>query len=158
MKKSIIILAVIAIVGLIVTGAYAGTASPSVSVSGTVNTMCVVGGTGTLAFGTLDADTNSSGATATFAGMTLWCTRNDSVAFSVSNGNNYSGGTRNLKDSGTNLIPYTVSFTTPVAGQGRNDTTTMITNLALTATIAAGALNQVPAGSYSDTVVLTITY
>ena len=118
----------------------------------------MVGGTGTLAFGTLDADTNSSGATATFAGMTLWCTKHQSVTFSVSDGNNYSGGTRNLNDSGTNLIPYSVSFTTPVVGQGRNDTTTMITNLALTATIAAGALNQVPAGSYSDAVVLTITY
>jgi spore coat protein U-like protein len=92
------------------------------------------------------------------SGMTLWCTKGDSVTFAVGNGLNYAASTRNMKDSGTDLIPYTVSFTTPVAGLGKSDTTTMVTNLALKATFAAGALDNLPAGSYSDTIVLTITY
>lgn len=159
MKKYMMALAAVAIVlAMMVSGACAaGTATPSVSVSGTVTTTCVVGGTGTLAFGTLDANTNSGGATANLAGMTLWCTKNDSVTFSVDNGQNYTT-TRNMK-SGTDMLPYTISFTSPVAGAGRGDTTTMITNLNLKASIAANALDNVPAGtSYSDTIVVTITY
>ena len=56
------------------------------------------------------------------------------------------------------MIPYTASFSSSVTGMGRGDTTTMITNLALKASIAANALDNVPANSYSDTIVLTINY
>ena len=156
MKKYAVVLWVIAFVFAVPGGSYAGTATPSVPVSGIVATTCVVGGTGALSFGTLDADTNSGGATTNLTGMTLWCTKNKSVSFSVDNGQNYTT-TRNMK-SGTDLLPYTVSFTSPVNGEGRGDTTTMITNLNLRAIIAAGALDNVPAGSYSDTVVMTISY
>jgi spore coat protein U-like protein len=160
MKKRMIILAAIAIVLAMISGAYAaGSATPNVVLSATVATTCVVGGSGTMAFGSLDANTNSGGSTTPImSGMTLWCTKNDSVAFAVGNGLNYAASTRNLKDSGSNVIPYTVAFTTPITGLGKSDTTTMVTNLALKATIAAGALDNVPAGSYGDTVVLTITY
>jgi spore coat protein U-like protein len=156
MKKYAVVLWVLAFVLAVTGGAYAGTATPSVPVTGVVGNTCVVGGTGALAFGTLDADTNSGGATTNLTGMTLWCTKNKSVSFSVDNGQNYTT-TRNMK-SGTDLLPYTVSFTSPVNGEGRGDTTTMITNLNLRAIIAAGALDNVPAGSYSDTVVMTISY
>jgi spore coat protein U-like protein len=119
----------------------------------------VAGGAGTLAFGSLDAQTNAGiNTTPIMSGMTLWCTKGDSVVFSVGQGLHYAASTNNLQDGGTNKIPYTVSFTTPVVGLGKSDTTTMITNLALKATIAAGALDNVPAGSYGDTVVVTITY
>ncbi|KQC11538.1 MAG: hypothetical protein APR62_01510 [Smithella sp. SDB] len=156
MKKYVITFVAVAFAIGFSGNAFAGTATPSVSVSGTVTTTCVVGGTPTLAFGTLDADTNSGGATTNLAGMTLWCTKDDSVTFAVDNGQNYTS-TRNMI-SGTDLLPYTVSFTSPVNGEGRGDTSTMITNLNLQANIAAGALDNVPAGSYSDTIVVTITY
>jgi spore coat protein U-like protein len=159
MKKYIIVLSAMLMVLSMVSGAYAGTATPNVGVSGTIVNTCVVGGSGTMAFGTLDANTNSAGLTTPImSGMTLWCTKGDSVTFAVGNGLNYAASTRNMKDASTDVIPYTVSFTTPVAGLGKSDTTTMVTNLALKATFAAGALDNLPAGSYSDTIVLTITY
>jgi spore coat protein U-like protein len=160
MKKKMIVLAAIAIVLAMTSGVYAaGSATPTVGVSATIATTCVVGGSGTMSFGSLDANTNAGiNTTPSMSGMTLWCTKNDSVSFAVGNGLHYAALTRNLQDSGSNVIPYTVSFTTPVSGLGKGDTTTMVTNLALKATIAAGALDNVPAGSYSDTVVVTITY
>ena len=158
MKKYIGVLVVIAVVIIAQGKIYAGSATPSVSVSGTVATTCVVGGTATLPFGSLDANANSGGVTVSLTGMTLWCTKNDSVSFSVNDGQNFYNGTKNMISGAGDKLPYTVSFSTPVSGVGKGDATTMITNLNLRASIAANALDAMPAGAYTDTIIVTITY
>ena len=98
MKKYIIVFAAMLMVLSMVSGAYAaGTATPNVGVSGTIVNTCVVGGAGTMAFGSLDANTNAGLTTPIMSGMTLWCTKGDSVTFAVGNGLNYAASTRNMK-------------------------------------------------------------
>jgi hypothetical protein len=78
------------------------------------------------------------------------------VTFAVDNGLHFSG-TRQLLGTGSGaFIPYTVAFTTPVLGLGRNND--MISALGMSATIAAGAIDLAPVDTYGDTLVLTITY
>jgi spore coat protein U-like protein len=140
------------------TGAAAGSIAATVTAVGTVINACSVTGSPALNFGTLDAITNAGGATAAVTPPSIMCTMGSSVTMSDNGGLNYSGTPR-LK-SGTNYLNYNFISASSMTGAGG---TTNIGgngtgNLNLGATISAGALDNVPAAAYSDTVTLTINY
>jgi spore coat protein U-like protein len=127
---------------------------PSGSVSGTVLKACLVTGNATLSFGTLDAATNAGGATATVTPSSIMCTMGDAITVTNNGGLNYSGTPQMI--SGTNYVPYNFSSASSLTGAG--GTTNIGGNLALGGTINAGVLDNIPAGTYTDTITLTINY
>jgi len=131
-----------------------GSIVASGSVSGTVLNACLVTGSATLSFGTLDAATNAGGATATGTPLSIMCTMGDVITVTNNGGLNYSGTPQMI--SGTNYVPYNFSSASSLTGAG--GTTNIGGNLALGGTISAGALDNVPSGTYSDTITLTINY
>jgi spore coat protein U-like protein len=131
-----------------------GSIVASGSVSGTVLKACLVTGSATLSFGTLDAATNAGGATATGTPLSIMCTMGDVITVTNNGGLNYSGTPQMI--SGTNYVPYNFSSASSLTGAG--GTTNIGGNLALGGTISAGALDNVPSGTYSDTITLTINY
>ncbi|KUG23483.1 fibronectin type iii domain protein [hydrocarbon metagenome] len=140
------------------TGAAAGSIAATINAVGTVINACSVTGSPSLNFGTLDAASNAGGATATAIAPTIMCTMGDAISVTNNGGLNYSGTPR--MKSGSNYLNYNFISAGSMTGAGR---TTNIGgsgtgNLNLGATISAGALDNVPAGTYSDTVILTINY
>ena len=140
------------------TGTAAGSIAATVTALGTVINACSVTGSPSLNFGTLDAATNAGGATATAIAPTIMCTKGDAITVTNNGGLNYSGTPR--MKSGANYLNYNFNSASSMTGAGG---TTNIGgngagNLNLGATISAGALDNVPAGAYSDTVALTINY
>ena len=158
MKKKFVVLAAMMMVIAMVGGAYAGVGSPkstAVPVTANVLNNCSISG-GSIAFGEVDAITNALGLTApTIVQPTIKCTKNASVAVTDDKGLYFLVKSR-MKDSGTNYLLYSYSYSTPLTGNGI--TTDIGSTLGLTASFASGALDNVPAGSYSDTLTLTIAY
>lgn len=146
-----------------ITISYSGgsiTASlPVGNVTGTVENICAVTGSPAINFGTLDAVTNAGGAAASVTPSAIMCTTGASITVTSDGGLNFSGTPR-LKDSSTNYINYDISFTSALTGAGG---TTDIGgsgagHLALSSAIPANALDNAPAGMYTDTATLTISY
>lgn len=131
---------------------------PIGSVTGTVDNVCSVTGTPSISFGTLDAITNSGGATATIVPSSIMCTMGGSVNVTSDGGLHYSG-TPQMR-LGTNYISYNVSFNSSLTGAGgaTNIGGNGAGRLSLSSTISAGALDNAPAGAYNDTITLTISY
>jgi spore coat protein U-like protein len=109
-----------------------------------------------LAFGSLDP---SSGATvnATVAAATLQADeagdcRNVTLSISADNGQNFSGGSRRLSN-GTDFIAYTLALPVSYAAPGNNRWLTYSFSGSITGT----AYQNASAGSYSDTVVLSVS-
>ena len=157
MKKLLAVLAVMAFFMTIVNGAYAATASSTVPATATITGKCVAAGTPSIDFGSLDASTVGP-YPGTVVDPTLWCTKSVSIAVTNNGGQNFSGTFR-LK-SGTDYIGYTLTYTTPLTGQGK---TVDIGGqgagkLGIVASIPAGNIDAAPAGTYTDSVVLTFTY
>lgn len=108
----------------------------------------------TFTFGTLDPSnavlTAGSGASVTYK-----CTKGTNAAgVTASNGSNFSGSRR--MSNGTDFIPYSLT----VAGgaqTGLGFSAAMNLSLTLSGNVAATAYQDVSAGNYTDTVVLTIT-
>ena len=146
MKKLIAISAAAAIIAMAGT-AMAATAN--LSLSATVISACVVT-PGTLAFGNLDP-TTSPVVNATSAGVTVTCTKGDGYSMTLNLGQNPVAGVANLKGSGTDVIPYTLTVPPLTAGTGTAQT------VAITGAIAANSYKTVAAASFSDTVVITVT-
>jgi len=140
------------------TGAAASSMTATVTASGTVINACSVTGSPALNFNTLDAVTNALGATAIVTPLVIKCTMGDAVTVTSNGGLNYSGTPR-LK-LGTNYINYIFGFTSPLLGKGGiiDIGGSGAGNLAMNATIPARALDNAPAGTYTDTITLTITY
>jgi len=106
----------------------------------------------TLAFGALDpsagGDKNAS------TNVLYWCTKGVTTnAVAAGNGLNFAGGKRNMKDSVSgDVIPYTLSVTSSGTPGGPSvDLTAAVSGQVLGVDYTAKA-----AGSYSDTVVLTV--
>lgn len=157
MKKYLFVFAAMLFVIGLTSGAYAGTKTDAVPVSATVAANCTITG-GSIAFGTVDAVTNASGATATVVNPTIKCTKGASVAVTDDMGANEasSGAAPARMKNGSDYIEYAFTYTTPLTGMGMGND--IGSTLSLAATIAAGKLDNAAAGSYSDTLTLTITY
>ena len=104
---------------------------------------------GNLAFGSLDP-TTAPVVNAASTGVTVTCTKGDTYTMALDKGLNPVAGVANLK-FGTDVIPYTLTVPTLSAGTGLAQT------VAITGVIAAGSYKTVAAGSYLDTVVITVT-
>ena len=141
--------------------AFAGNSNSlrvTASITGTCNFNTAddaTNGNATLAFGALD-QTLTTDATATTATLQYWCTNGTAVTtFTASNGLNTTGctGTRCLSN-GTDLIPYTLTFTCPVGNAGSGKTTPI--DVDFDGSILNADYVDAEAGNYTDTVTLTI--
>ncbi|MDX9821527.1 MAG: spore coat protein U domain-containing protein [Syntrophales bacterium] len=128
---------------------------PIGSVTAAVQNACAVTGGSSVSFGDADAVAHAGGKTASATPPTIRCTMGSTVNVTRDNGLNYSGSLR-MKDSASNYINYNLSFTTPLTGAG--GVSDVGSSLNLGAAMPAGALDNAPAGMYSDTVTLTISY
>jgi spore coat protein U-like protein len=163
MKKYLVVMAAIAIVIVMAGASMAATTSSSVAATATIANKCVAGGSPALAFGSLDGSMVGP-YPATVTNPTLFCTSGDTITVTDDGGlsGTTGGGTGtswNLK-SGANLIPYTLTYTTSLTGAGFSTDLggSGAGKLSLSASIANGAIATAPAGSYTDTVVITYTY
>ena len=155
--------------GLVAGPARATTATSNLSVTATVGTNCTIA-TSAVAFGTYDpVSAHASSALNGTGGVTVTCTSGSSATITLGQGSNADTGStdaaplRRVK-SGTNYLSYALysdSGRTTVRGN------TAGTGLAHTGTGSAAAITiyaqiaagqNVPAGSYADTVVATITF
>jgi spore coat protein U-like protein len=124
-----------------------------VDVSATVVGTCQFNSGGTVSF-TLDPSIGGL-ATGTVTQPQFWCTRNASYTITDDDGVNDVVLTehRMIDDAtSTEYIPYTFTYTATGTGNGPTSPITM--NIA--STVAAAAYVNASAGSYSDTVTLTI--
>jgi len=163
MKKSLVVLAAMVMVIAMASGAYAaGTVQPSISATAKIDSKCVLGGSPAIAFGTLDA-TMTGPYTGIVTDPTLWCTKTAGATITVGdNGGKWgvANASWNLKSAAGDLIPYTLSYSKTLTGQGKSVEIggQAVGGLKIAGSIAAGAIDITPAGDYSDTVLLTITY
>ena len=150
MKKAIVILAAMAILFVSGTAAVAADTA-NVAVNATVVGACKFNSGGTIDF-TLDpsigGDVNGAVTQPQF-----WCTKNASYTITDDNGQNEVGTTHRMKHASlSEFIEYTFTYTATGTGAGKNSPITM--NIA--STVAEAQYANASAGSYSDTVTLTI--
>jgi len=170
MKKYLGIAAAIAIVIVMAGGAFAaGSTTSAVGASGTVLGVCSASNDGVINFGAaLDAVANAAGvpfASVVVTPPTINCTPGATyvvTAVGLNGGVDTGAGYQLRKGVTTDYIAYTFSYTSPITGAGFGSGTgiggTGAGHLAITPSIAANALDAAPAGTYSDTVTLTINY
>jgi spore coat protein U-like protein len=151
-------------------GSQAGTATSNLSVTATVSANCSIT-TAPVAFGAYDPVTANATSPLTSTGtVTVTCTSGASGTITLGQGSNPGTGStdgapvRQLKDAGTDVLSYSLyqdagraTAWGNTAGTGVASTGTgAATNLTVYGSVAAG--QNVPAGSYSDTVVATVTF
>ena len=147
MKK---LLAITAAAAIIAIAGSAMAATANLAVSASISNACSVTG-GTLSFGALDT-LAAPAVPGTSAGVTVTCTKSDPYTVTVDKGINFVGAQANLKNSAnTDKIPYSLTVPALSAGTGASQT------VAITGSIAAGTYNTASAGTYNDTVVITVT-
>ena len=124
-----------------------------VPVTATVTGTCKFLTAGSIAF-TLDqnATTDASG---TVSNPTFWCTKGSTYTVTDNSGANALAGARRMKNTtiATEFIPYSFAYTTTGLGTGK---TTPITLTLSAATITNANYVNAAAGSYADSVTLTI--
>ncbi len=153
MKKSYLVF-VSGMVILLLAGTAMASGTNTLTVTASVTGTCKFSSaTSALNFGALDPSvgTNVNGSTTT----QFWCTKGTTETLAADNGANYSGGKRNMKlTTGTDLIPYTLTLTpdgNANAGPGTPRT------LTIGGQVLGTDYTGKTAGSYADTVVLSIT-
>ena len=146
--------------------AHAASASASLSVSAAVANNCTISTTA-LAFGTYDpvvaqasADLDGTGS------VTIACTKGASTTIGLGLGSNPSGATRRLGDGASNFLNYEVYMDSVRATVWGNSGAALLTPPAAPSKGARSFTvygrivgNQdVPAGSYTDTVTATVNF
>jgi len=154
MKKYLAVLAAVGFVMTAVGAVYAGSATDAVPVSATVKAVCKVTSSGAIAFGDVDAVADAGGKSATITAPEIYCTKDASVTVTDDKGVR----TDYTMSDGTNMLTYSVGYTSSLTGQGMGTSIGSATHLNLTGSLASGALDNVPAGSYTDTLTLTVAY
>lgn len=162
----------VGIVGLVLmvsSIAFAGTATANLSVTATINANCTIS-TGTVGFGSYDPIvTNATTALNGTGSVITTCTNASPVTITLGQGTNPNTGStdaaplRRMKN-GTSYLNYSLysdtARTTVWGNTGATGVASTGTGSAVTATVygaVASGQNQ-PAGSYSDTVVATVTF
>ena len=174
MKKAA--LGVLALMVLAASPALAGSATANVSVSANIANVCTIS-TSAVAFGAYDPIvTNASTPLDASGAVTITCTKGASTTVGLGLGANAAGSVRKMKDSGSNLLTYELyqppsttpaaacSFSsptvwgnsgaglfTPASAPDKNGRTYNICGQ-----IASG--QDLPFGSYTDTVVATVNF
>ncbi len=126
--------------------------STTVAVSANVVGTCRFITGGTMAFGSLDPNSGSD-VNAT-ASPTFWCTKGAAYTITDDDGLHKSGTTHRMQHATTltEFIPYTFTYTSTGAGQGRTSPIT----LTISGTVAYADYRNSASGDYADTVTLTI--
>ena len=149
--KLLCVTAIMAIVLTMAGFAMAGD-TETVAVTATVTGTCQFNSGGAVAFGALDPIA-APDVWGTVTQPAFWCTKNASWAISDDNGVNETGTTHRMLDAVSgDLIPYTFTYTASGTGAGKG---TPISMDIASQVLGANYIN-VSAGSYSDTVTLTI--
>jgi spore coat protein U-like protein len=152
------------------TSTDAATAQQNLSVTASVTANCTIT-TAPVAFGAYDpVATNASTALDGSGTVNVTCTSGANTTVTLGQGVNADSGSsdaapaRRLSDGGTNFLTYSLFQDTGrstiwgnTSGTGVANTGTG-TQVALTVYGAVAAGQNVPAGSYSDTVVATVTF
>jgi spore coat protein U-like protein len=148
----------------------AATATSNLSVTASVTANCTIS-TAPVAFGAYDpVVTNATTALNGTGTVSVTCTNGASTTVTLGQGGNPGTGStdaapaRQLKDAGTDVLSYslysdtarTVVWGNTVGTSVAHTGTGLLTALTVYGAVAAG--QNVPAGSYSDTVVATITF
>lgn len=142
----------------------AGTTTDTLSVTATVSESCSLS-TSTLAFGTYDP----ASAIDTDASTTIdaACTDGTTFAVALDGGSSANISARTMNDGGTNTLGYQIytdTLRTTIWGDGTTGSTKTgtglgpLTAVTMTAYGRITAQQNVPAGSYSDTVNVTLTF
>lgn len=149
---------------------HAGTATSNLSVTATVSANCTIS-TAPVAFGAYDPIVANATAALDGTGtVTVTCTTGSAATITLGQGTSPATGStdaaplRQMKDSGTDVLAYTLyqdsGRTTAwgnTAGTGVAETGTgTVQNVTVYGAVPAG--QNVPAASYSDTVVATVTF
>jgi spore coat protein U-like protein len=150
MRKSMVVFIALA---LLVAGGTVWAATTTVAVSAIVTGTCRFNSGGTIAFGTLDPST-ALDVNGTVGQPAFWCTKGATYTISDDSGlNEATAGARKMKHATlTDLIPYSMTYTATGTGAGKTSPTSM--NIA--ATVLNADYVNVSAGSYADTITLTI--
>lgn len=154
---------------LLSTASYAGTATSNLSVTATVSANCTIS-TSAVAFGAYDpVSTNASAALDGAGSVSVTCTNGSAATITLGQGANAATGSTDAAPTrrmvaGTNFLSYalyqeaartTVWGNTSATGKAHTGTGTS-TAISVFGRVSAG--QNVPAASYSDTVVATVTF
>lgn len=135
------------------TSALAAPDTATVTVSATVVGTCKFTSAGAVSF-TLDPSVGGA-VNGAITQPTFWCTKGTSYTLTDDNGLYESGTVHRMTDNatGTQFIPYTFTYT--ATGTGDGPANAKILNIA--SQVAATDYLNASAGTYADTVTLTIT-
>lgn len=153
MKKIISMVMVIGMLAMASGALASGTNTLTVTAS-VMGTCKFSSTTSTLAFGALDP---SDGGDVTASSTTqFWCTKGVTTdTITAGNGANWDGSKRNIKDSASgDVIPYTLTLTKDANSNAGPSTPRTLT---IAGGITGTDYTSKTAGSYTDTVTLTIT-
>ena len=153
MRKSITVFISLAV--LAAGGAAWAADTNTLTVSASVNGTCKFTGskTSTLDFGAIDP--SAAGPLPASGSTQFWCTKGVTTdAISPGQGVNWSGSSRRMAGPGGDLIPYTLILAAP---SGTNAGPLSPRTLNFSGSIVAADYAAVSAGSYTDTVTLTLT-
>lgn len=147
-----VLLTLIVVVGFaILPSLTMATDTATVNVSATVVGTCKFNSGGSVVF---SLDPSSGGAVSgTVTQPAFWCTKNTSYTITDDDGLYESGTTHRMQHTTlTEYIPYSFNYTATGSGLGKNNAISMN----ITATVLEADYIDASAGSYSDTVTLTI--
>lgn len=147
------IAAAAAVVALSCSSAFAADTA-AVTVTATVVGVCKTASGGAINF-TLDPSVGGAVAGVVSTAPSFWCTRGTNWTLTDDKGLYVSGGVRRMIHGtvATEFVPYAISYTAAGSGAGPASPFTV----ALAGTVAAADYVGALAGSYSDTVTLSIT-
>lgn len=153
MKKVLAITAAVAITAM-AGSAFAATQTTTVAVGASITGACNVTSGGSIAYGALDPLVGGAVA-AVVVQPVVKCTNGLSVAITDDSGLNEAGVQAKMSDGGTGRINYAFGHAANATGLGSAGNLP----IALTGTaLATGDYNTAPAGSYADTITLTLTF
>lgn len=146
--------------------AHAGSATTSLAISATVINNCTIS-TSAVAFGSYDPVVANASANLDSTGsITVACTKGATATIGLNTGSNASGTARRLADGTSNYLTYEIykdSSRTSVWGNSGGDlhTPPVAPNKSprtFTAYARVTSNQDVPAGSYTDTVTATVNF
>ncbi|MCU0654507.1 MAG: spore coat U domain-containing protein [Polyangiaceae bacterium] len=173
LKKVLVTVSTLAAVGVVTSfenEASAGTATENLNVTASVSANCTIA-TSPVAFGAYDpVNANASTALDNAGSVSVTCTSGSSTTITLGQGANAGGGStdavpvRRMADGGGNFMSYglfqdagrtTVWGNTVGTGVGHTGSGSLT---AITVYGRVPAAQNLPAGSYSDTVIATVTF
>lgn len=145
---------------LALAAASAGAVTQNLSVQASVQSVCTfTTAARTLDFGSLDPSAAAAQNNIALDGAISYkCTNGVTPSsLSVGNGSNWSGTTRQMKNTLSNdYIPYTLNITMPGTTTGQGFSAGKERTISITGNLTAAAYEDAVAGSYGDTVVITV--